>query len=141
LERTPSRVVVALGGTTIAETERAWRVLETSHPSGYYVPLEDVRPGSLEPSTTTTLCEWKGVARYFDVVAGRVRRTDAAWAYPEPMPGFEPLADLVSFYPRLMDGCWVDGEPVRPQEGPFYGGWITASVVGPFKGEPGSMGW
>jgi uncharacterized protein (DUF427 family) len=132
---------VVFGGVTVAETERAFRVLETSHPPGYYVPREDVRPGSLEPSTTTTSCEWKGVARYFDVVAGRRRRTDGAWAYPDPSPGFEPLADHVSFYPGLMDACWVDGEPVRPQEGHFYGGWITAELVGPFKGEPGSMGW
>lgn len=40
-----------------------------------------------------------------------------------------------------MDGCFVDGERVRPQPGNFYGGWITADVVGPFKGEPGSRGW
>lgn len=40
-----------------------------------------------------------------------------------------------------MDGCFVDGERVRPQPGNFYGGWITADVVGPFKGEPGSQGW
>ena len=40
-----------------------------------------------------------------------------------------------------MDGCFVDGERVRPQPGNFYGGRITADVVGPFKGEPGSQGW
>jgi uncharacterized protein (DUF427 family) len=141
MERTSSRVVVTLGRHTVAETERAWRVVETSHPPSYYVPPEDVAPGCLEPSTTTTLCEWKGMARYFDVVVGRRRRTDAAWAYPDPTPAFGPLADHVSFYPALMDGCWVEGEPVRPQDGGFYGGWITARVVGPFKGVPGSMGW
>ena len=43
--------------------------------------------------------------------------------------------------PGLVDGCFVDGERVRPQEGGFYGGWITDRVVGPFKGVPGSWGW
>jgi hypothetical protein len=37
--------------------------------------------------------------------------------------------------------CRVDGELVRPQDGGFYGGWITDDVVGPFKGGPGTLGW
>jgi len=40
-----------------------------------------------------------------------------------------------------MDRCTVDGEEVLPQAGSFYGGWITSRVVGPFKGEPGTLGW
>jgi len=40
-----------------------------------------------------------------------------------------------------MDACTVDGELVRPQDGGFYGGWITHEVVGPFKGGPGSTYW
>jgi hypothetical protein len=40
-----------------------------------------------------------------------------------------------------MDSCEVDGETVTPQEGGFYGGWITSRVVGPFKGAPGTRGW
>ena len=35
----------------------------------------------------------------------------------------------------------VDGEPVTPQPGGFYGGWITSHVAGPFKGIPGSRFW
>ncbi len=43
--------------------------------------------------------------------------------------------------PGAMQRCTVDGEVVQPQEGGFYGGWITSRVVGPFKGVPGSWGW
>ncbi len=43
--------------------------------------------------------------------------------------------------PALVDECTVDGELVQPQAGGFYGGWITARVVGPFKGGPGTSGW
>ncbi len=35
----------------------------------------------------------------------------------------------------------VDGEVVVPQDGGFYGGWITGRVTGPIKGGPCSWGW
>ena len=40
-----------------------------------------------------------------------------------------------------MDQCLVDGEIVTPQPGGFYGSWVTADIIGPFKGGPGTMGW
>ena len=60
---------------------------------------------------------------------------------PEPVPTYAVLAGHVAVMPGLVDACFVDGERVRPQEGGFYGGWITDRVVGPFKGGPGSWGW
>jgi uncharacterized protein (DUF427 family) len=141
VEATERRVRVELGGAVIADTRGAWRVLETSHPPTYYVPLEDVAPGALvESGGATTFCEWKGIASYYDVVAGGKRASRAAWTYHEPRPGFEAIRDAVAFYPAAMDACWVDDERVEPQPGGFYGGWITRDVVGPFKGEPGSSG-
>ena len=134
-------VVVRFGGEVIAETRRALRVLETSHPPVWYVPRDDVAPGVLEPSSRTTFCEFKGVASYWTVSAGGRREEDAAWSYPAPSPGFEVITDAVAFYPGRMEACLVDGEQVRPQPGGFYGGWITKDVVGPFKGEPGTSGW
>ena len=88
-----------------------------------------------------SFCEWKGSGYYFDVVIGEQRIKEAAWAYPSPTGNFEPIRDYLAFYPHLMDACFVDGEPVRAQAGGFYGGWITSDIVGPFKGEPGTMGW
>jgi hypothetical protein len=64
-----------------------------------------------------------------------------AWSYEEPSPGFEHLRGAVAFYPGRVDRATVDGEQVRPQAGGFYGGWITDEVVGPFKGDPGTLGW
>ncbi len=77
----------------------------------------------------------------FGVAPRRKRAEDAAWAYPEPSPGFEAVRDHVAFYPGRMDACTVDGELVVAQPGGFYGGWITGDVVGPFKGGPSTMGW
>ena len=128
-------------GQLLAESRRSLRVLETFHPPTYYLPPEAVRQELLQPSSGASFCEWKGVARYFDVVtdAGdpaerRLRR--AVWTYPEPTQAFAALAGWFAVYPALMDGCWLDGELVRPQPGGFYGGWITSQVQGPFKGDP-----
>ena len=141
IERCARRIRVELAGELVADSRRAWRVLETSHPPVYYVPLEDVRQELLQRSSGGSYCEWKGRAAYFDVVVGARRAERAAWGYPSPSTAFRALRDCVAFYPARMDACWVDDERVRPQPGGFYGGWITDDVVGPFKGEPGTWGW
>jgi uncharacterized protein (DUF427 family) len=140
LEPVTARLVVVLGGETIADTTRGFRVLETSHPPNYYFPPEDVAPGALERSGGGSFCEFKGHAHYYTVRGERVE-PDAAWGYDRPNAGFEPLAGYVAFYAGRMDACFFDGKQVTPQPGGFYGGWITSTVVGPFKGGPGSRGW
>lgn len=134
-------VEVYFGGLLVARSEDAVRVLETSHPPGIYLPIDDVVPGSLSPARGSTFCEYKGVARYWDVAAGGRSAPRAAWGYPEPTPGYEQLTDRVSFYPGRMDRCVLGGEDVAAQDGDFYGGWITDDVTGPFKGGPGTAGW
>ena len=141
LEPTGAHLVVVLGGVTIAETRRAYRVLETSHPPNYYVPPDDVLEGALIPAEGSSFCEWKGRARYFDVHGGDRVAPSAAWGYDTPSERFDAIRGYVAFYPALMDACFVDGERVEPQEGGFYGGWVTSAVVGPFKGGPGTRGW
>lgn len=141
LEPTARRLVVVLGGETIAETTRGYRVLETSHPPNYYFPPDDVAPGALERSAGRSYCEFKGKANYFTVRSGGRVEVDAAWGYERPSPAFEAIMGYVAFYPARMDACTVDGEPVTPQDGGFYAGWITPDVVGPFKGGPGTRGW
>jgi uncharacterized protein (DUF427 family) len=116
-------------------------VLETSHPPVYYLPPEDIRREYLRQAGGGSYCEWKGMARYWDVQVGDAIRARAAWSYPEPTVAFQAIRDHVAFYAAPMDRCTVDGEVVQPQPGGFYGGWITGDVVGPFKGEPGTMGW
>ena len=141
VERSGALVTVVLGGVEVCRSNRALRVLETSHPPGWYLPREDWLPGSLVAAAGSSYCEWKGVAAYLDVVAGGVRAARAAWTYPDPVPAYEVLGDAVSVYPAAVDACTVDGERVRPQDGGFYGGWITDDVLGPFKGAPGTLGW
>ncbi|MCK0173280.1 DUF427 domain-containing protein [Mycolicibacterium sp. F2034L] len=141
LEEIRATITVEFGGCTVAATDHAWRVLETSHPPTYYLPLDSFASGALRRANGRSWCEWKGQAAYFDVIAGESVAPRAAWTYPQPTPGFEPLAGAVAVMAAQMDRCTVDGEVVTPQPGDFYGGWITSRVVGPFKGAPGSMGW
>jgi len=125
----------------VADTGVAYRVLETSHPPTYYLSPADWRPGSLEPSDERSFCEWKGQARFWTVVGGDRREEAAAWSYPQPAAAFTALRDHVAVYCGRTDSCTLDGEVVTPQPGGFYGGWVTAAVVGPFKGVAGSWGW
>jgi uncharacterized protein (DUF427 family) len=141
LEQTDRRIVVELGGVVIADTVRAWRVCETSHPPAYYVARADIADGALRRSRGGSFCEWKGRATYWTVEAGGRTEIDAAWSYESPSPPYAAMVGAVAFYPGRMDRCLVDGEIVRPQAGGFYGGWITDEVVGPFKGEPDTRFW
>ena len=137
----PERVTIRLGGVLVADTRDAVRVLETSHPPVYYLPIADFIEGALSDAPGSSFCEYKGAARYLDVRGGGLKAAGAAWNYPHPSPGFELLRNRVAVYAGPMDACTVGDEVVVPQPGGFYGGWVTSSVVGPFKGVPGSMGW
>ncbi len=140
-ERIGRHIEVRFNGVLVADTRGAVRVLETSHPPTYYLPQRDVRLDCLREAGGGSWCEWKGAARYYDVVVGERYAPCAAWNYPKPTPPFALIAGHFAFYARLLDECLVEGERVVPQPGGFYGGWITSDLVGPFKGEPGSEGW
>jgi uncharacterized protein (DUF427 family) len=141
VEPATRRVRIVLAGLTIAESDRALRVLETSHPPAYYVPVSDLRHVDLRQEALRTVCEFKGRAAYWALEAGGRLAREAAWSYPDPSPGYEALADHLTVYPDRVDACYLDDERVEPQPGGFYGGWITSEVVGPFKGGPGTWGW
>jgi len=141
LEPSSEHVVVRHGGGVICDTTGAYRVLETSHPPTYYLPPEDCRMELFEPVAGSTVCEFKGVAHYADLVVGSKRLSRVAWWYPEPTERFLPIRGYIALYPGRVDECAVDGERVVAQEGDFYGGWITSRVTGPFKGAPGTWGW
>lgn len=141
LEEFTGSITVELGGQTIARTERAWRVLETSHPPTYYLPRECFTDGVLSPAAGSSWCEWKGQASYFDLVTPAAVAPRAAWTYLQPTRGFTAITGAVAVMASQVDRCTVNGEEVVPQPGGFYGGWINSWLAGPFKGVPGSMGW
>ncbi|MEM8826648.1 MAG: DUF427 domain-containing protein [Pseudomonadota bacterium] len=140
-ERSNLPVRIVFGGVTIAETDASVRVLETSHPPTHYIPETAFIDSALVRISGRSLCEWKGHAHYYDVVAGVRPAERAAWGYRAPTPAFAALTDHVAVYPAMVDACYLDGEAVVPQAGGFYGGWITSRVAGPFKGPAGTNFW
>jgi len=141
IEDFPGHITVIFNNFVIADTHKAKRILETSHPPVYYIPSHDIQIQCLIHSPLTSWCEFKGRAQYYTVVVNKKKSTNAAWYYPDPTPHFSGLKDHVAFYPGLMDACEVNGEKVKAQEGDFYGGWITKNIIGPFKGEAGTRCW
>ena len=62
-------------------------------------------------------CEWKGLARYYDLEVNGRRVPSAAWYFPLPTRIYEEMKGWIAFYPQHMDKCLVDGEEVTPQPG------------------------
>jgi uncharacterized protein (DUF427 family) len=141
LESTDEHIIVRWKGEIVAETRRALRLLETSHPPTYYIPREDVRADWIVEAKHSSFCEYKGRASYWTLRKGDAESPNAAWSYANPTPKYAALKDHLAFYASRVDECSVDGEVVQAQPGDFYGGWITSRIKGPFKGGPGTWGW
>lgn len=61
---------IVFNGVAIAETTGAYRMLETSHPPVYYLPLPpaDIQSQSLQAAPGSSCGEWKGIDQYYNVV-------------------------------------------------------------------------
>ena len=104
VEASPRRIRVVFDGVVIADTTRAFRVLETSHPPVYYIPPEDVSSEYLRPSRRRTWCEFKGEASYYDLVGRRPRGAQRRLVLPRPPPpATRRIRDHIAFYP----GRWT----------------------------------
>ncbi len=134
-----ARVRVEFAGQEIANSSKAVRVCETAGAPTYYLAPTDVDVDALIEVPGQSLCEWKGVATSY-ACAADPKRASCAWAYHRVFPEFVEIADWYSFYPTVV-ACFVAHERVQPQPGGYYGGWVTANLKGPIKGEPGSQGW
>jgi uncharacterized protein (DUF427 family) len=96
-------VRVEVGGELVAESSRALELRETRHRPRFYLPLEDVRDGVLEPSEKTSHCPYKGDASYFSVRAGGELHEDLVWTYRDPIPAVADIEGLVCFYDEKVD--------------------------------------
>ncbi len=142
LEPVSEHIRIAHQGVILADTNRAYRVLETSHPPVYYLPPEDVKMEYFHKQERgMSFCEFKGRAIYYTIQLSGTSIPQAVWAYPDPSKNFLPIKDYLAFYPSKVDECYIGDERVQAQEGDFYGGWITSKIVGPFKGGAGTWGW
>jgi len=67
-----------------------------------YFPPEGVKREFLRPSETTSVCPWKGAARYYHVEVNGLRNADAAWYYPEPSAAARAIKDHVAFWKGVL---------------------------------------
>lgn len=146
VEEVAERLRVEFAGETVADTEHGLRVVETAGAPVYYFPPDAVVRGALQPVPDHwTFCEWKGAAVYFDLVVGKRRSVQAAFAYPTPLDdlgqGYARIAGWVGFNAARVDAAYIGDEQVTPQPGGYYAGWVTRRLKGPIKGAPGSNGW
>lgn len=98
VRKSSRHVRVTKDGELLAETTRPVLLFETGLPTRYYMPLEDVT-APVEPSERHSVCPYKGVASYYTVGGHK----DVAWYYPEPLPGVEPIKDLVAFWNERVE--------------------------------------
>jgi len=80
-------------GVTLAESTETV-VVENNH----YFPLASVDPAVLKPSATTSVCPWKGTAKYYSVIADGSENRDAAWYYPDPKSAAAQIKGRVAFW-------------------------------------------
>lgn len=103
------RVVVKVGGETVAESERTVRLDETGLPARYYFPREDVRTDLLRRTNFETTCPFKGQASYWTLQLGEDVHDGLVWSYEAPIEGAEEIAGLMCFYNDRVE-LVVDGD-------------------------------
>jgi len=103
IEVNPSRVVVKIGGKTVADTSAALTLREASYPSVQYIPRRDVEMTALTRSEHTSYCPYKGDASYYSIPVGGDRSVNAVWTYETPFEAVAQIKDYVAFYPDRVD--------------------------------------
>jgi len=150
IEKTSRHLRVVWGSgldeLVLVDTTQAYRILETSHPPTYYVPPTDIKMEFLRQNARSTFCEWKGHASYYDFHPPSATSSASQpikcriWTYHSPVPHYAALKDYLAFYVGPWR-CFVDDEEIHPQEGDFYGGWVSSDIEGKMKGGAGTWGW
>jgi uncharacterized protein (DUF427 family) len=114
--RSSRHIRVVSGGTTLAESRRTLMLLETNLPTRFYIPKLDVDFNELRPTTTRSMCPYKGKATQY--WATKDGDTDVAWCYPAAKLECSLISNHVAFYSEHVD-VYVDGVLLRSQDSPF----------------------
>lgn len=100
---TTRRLRVAVGGTTLVDTDDTLILFETALEPKLYVDRGRVRTDLLRRTETTTWCNYKGWATWWAAVVDDVVVEDVAWSYEDPFPESTPIRGLLSFEPTRVD--------------------------------------
>ena len=122
-----AHVVVTLGGTKLAESDRPVLLDETGLPTRFYLPAADVRTDLLQPTDTHTTCPFKGVASYWSAQVGDEEYEDLVWSYPDPIPECPKIKGLLCFFNEQVDAIFVDGVEMPRPVTPWSKDWAEKS--------------
>jgi uncharacterized protein (DUF427 family) len=84
-------------GAVLAESNETV-VVEGNH----YFPETALNREYFQESSHHTICGWKGVASYYDVVVNGQTNKDAAWYYPEPKDAAKQIQGRVAFWKGVV---------------------------------------
>lgn len=94
----------------------------------FYVPPSDVRVELLKSFPGTSLCEWKGTARYWTLESSTSLQA-VGWSYPKAQAPYGATSGYYSFYPGRVE-CFIDGERVRPNRDIFTAAGSPMKLLG-----------
>jgi uncharacterized protein (DUF427 family) len=80
-------------GAVVADSDETV-VVEGNH----YFPESSLQRSYFQESATQTVCPWKGVASYYNLVVGDKVNADSAWFYPEPKRAASQISGHVAFW-------------------------------------------
>lgn len=69
-------------------------VIENNH----YFPADSIKTEYFSPSTTHTICPWKGSASYYNIMVDGAKNNDAAWYYPEISDLAKSIQGRIAFW-------------------------------------------
>jgi len=84
----------ALWNDTVIAESADTKIVEGNH----YFPPDSVKKDFFRDSATTSVCGWKGTARYYTLVVDGKENADAAWYYPEPKAAASQIAGRIAFW-------------------------------------------
>lgn len=102
-------IEVSLNGQQLAASDHPHLLFETTLPTRYYLPADDVNFDYLEPSNLVTRCPYKGIAKFWSVKRTEREGRNVAWSYPDPIAENPKIRNLVAFYNERVDIA-LDGE-------------------------------
>ncbi|MEU7472420.1 DUF427 domain-containing protein [Streptomyces sp. NPDC044984] len=119
------RVRVEIEGTVVADSANPVLLFETSLPTRYYLPREDVRLDLFEATDHSTRCPYKGTAdAYWSWRGGGAVPPHIVWSYSDPLPAVAVIKDRLAYYNEAVD-LTVDGERLPRPVTPFSAGLRT----------------
>jgi uncharacterized protein (DUF427 family) len=116
----PRRIRAELGGEVVLDTEGALLLHETGLSPALYVPIDDLKPGTLDRTDHTTHCPFKGDASYRTITVGDGVAENALWVYDAPLEAAAWLDGYAGIYLDRLDRWYDEDEEVLGFPDPYH---------------------